>query len=95
VLVTLCSFYLFLGWIPRSAIPLFFGRDVAGIETAFRILSEIPYILLTLLSLLLLEKSYKILGKNCFLAHDNRFHYAHELPQYRYFVLRSVLAANL
>jgi hypothetical protein len=60
-LVTLCSFYLFLGWIPRSAIPLCFlvGTSAVLNQHSLELLSEIPYILLTLLSLLLLEKSYK------------------------------------
>jgi hypothetical protein len=59
-LVTLGSFYLFRGWFPRSAIPLCFliGTSAVLNQHSIELLSEIPYVLLTLLSLLLLEQSY-------------------------------------
>lgn len=59
-LVTLSAFYLFRGWFPRSAIPLCFliGTSAVLDQHSIELLSEIPYVLLTLLALLLLEKSY-------------------------------------
>ncbi|MGB7567128.1 MAG: hypothetical protein WBM07_04660, partial [Chitinivibrionales bacterium] len=59
--VTLCAFYFFRGWFPRGAIPLCFliGTSAVLNQHSIELLSEVPYILLTLLSLLLLEKSHE------------------------------------
>jgi hypothetical protein len=60
-LVTLSAFFLFRGALPRGAIPLSFliGTSAVLNQHSIELLSEIPYILLSLLSLLLLEKSQK------------------------------------
>ena len=62
-LVTLCAFYLFGNWLGQSAcalaLCLMIGASAVLNQHAIELLSEIPYVLLSLISLLLLEKSYK------------------------------------
>jgi hypothetical protein len=61
LLVTIASFYLFKSWAMWYITPLVFltGSSAVLNQHAIELLSEIPYLLLSLLSLLLLEKSYK------------------------------------
>jgi hypothetical protein len=61
LLATLASFYLFRSWTPWFALPLtiLIGCSAVMNQHAIELLSEIPYVLLTVLSLLLLEKSYR------------------------------------
>jgi hypothetical protein len=58
-LITLTAFYLFKRWTPNAALPLTLIIAVSSVlnQHAVQILSETPYILLSLLALLLFEKS--------------------------------------
>ena len=60
-LLTLASLYLFRIWTKWYIVPLLIliGSSAVLNEHAIELLSEIPYALLTVLSLLLLEKSYR------------------------------------
>jgi hypothetical protein len=58
---TLASFYFFRIWAPWYLMPLvlLIGSLAVLNQHALQLLSEIPYVVLTLLALILLEKSYK------------------------------------
>ena len=61
LLVTLASWKLFKLYMPPYALPLIvlIGSSAVLNQHAIELLSEIPYVLLTLISLLLMEKSYR------------------------------------
>ncbi len=60
-IATLASFYLFRMWASRYLVPLLLLISSLSVmnQHALELLSEIPYVVLTLLSLILLEKSLK------------------------------------
>jgi hypothetical protein len=64
-LVTLASFYLFRRWAAWSSVPLVLivGSIAVLNQHALELLSEIPYVALTLISLILLDLSYKAPNK--------------------------------
>ena len=68
--ITLTAFYLFRRWTPNAALPLTLMIAVSSVlnQHSIEILSETPYILLSLLALLLFEKSVESPGKKWLFA---------------------------